>query len=93
MVDVVGEKHLKLNQIMRRTLATYREAEDLINIGAYVQGSNPEIDYAITKKPLIQEFIQQGMNENTDLKECEEQILQIFGDRLEEDTTPEENSA
>ena len=93
MVDVVGEKHLKLNQIMRRTLATYREAEDLINIGAYVQGSNPEIDYAITKKPLIQKFIQQGMNEHTDLKECEEHILQIFGDRLEEDTTPEENSA
>ena len=93
MVDVVGEKHLKLNQIMRRALATYREAEDLINIGAYVQGSNPEIDYAITKKPLIQEFIQQGMNEHTDLKECEEHILQIFGDRLEEDTTPEENSA
>ena len=93
MVDVVGEKHLKLNHIMRRTLATYREADDLINIGAYVQGSNPEIDYAITKKPLIQEFIQQGMNEHTDLKECEEHILQIFGDRLEEDTTPEENSA
>ena len=78
---------------MRRTLATYREAEDLINIGAYVQGSNPEIDYAITKKPLIQKFIQQGMNEHTDLKECEEHILQIFGDRLEEDPTPEENSS
>ena len=76
---------------MRRTLATYREAEDLINIGAYVQGSNPEIDYAITKKPLIQEFVQQGMREETSLKDCAEQILQIFGDRLE-DITPEENS-
>ena len=76
---------------MRRTLATYREAEDLINIGAYVQGSNPEIDYAITKKPLIQEFVQQDMSEETSLKECAEQILKIFGDRLE-DITPEENS-
>ena len=93
MVNVVSETHLELSQILRRTLATYREAEDLINIGAYVQGSNPEIDYAISKYPLIQKFIQQGMNEHTDLKECEEHILQIFGDRLEEDTTPEENAA
>ena len=83
MVNVVGESHLKLNQILRRTLATYREAEDLINIGAYVQGSNSEIDYAITKYPLIQEFIQQGMNEHTDLKECEDRLQQIFGDRME----------
>ena len=84
MVDVVDQKHLDLNLIMRRTLSTYREAEDLINIGAYVQGSNPEIDYAITKNPLIQEFVQQGMNEQTSLNKCEERLQQIFGDRLEE---------
>ena len=92
MVDVVDEKHLKLNQIMRSTLATYREAEDLINIGAYVQGSNPEIDYAITKKPLIQEFVQQGMSEHTALMECEERLQQIFGDKLEANT-PKEDTA
>jgi flagellum-specific ATP synthase len=84
MVDVVDQKHLDLNLIMRRTLATYREAEDLINIGAYVQGSNPEIDYAITKNPLIQEFVQQGMNEQASLNESTERLQQIFGDRLEE---------
>ncbi len=84
MVDVVDQKHLDLSLIMRRTLATYREAEDLINIGAYVQGSNPEIDYAITKNPLIQEFIQQGMNEQTPLNECIERLQQILGDSLEE---------
>ena len=84
MVDVADQKHLDLNLIMRRTLATYREAEDLINIGAYVQGSNPEIDYAITKNPLIQEFIQQGMNEQTPLNECIERLQQILGDSLEE---------
>ena len=77
---------------MRRTLATYREAEDLINIGAYVQGSNPEIDYAITKNPLIQEFIRQSMNEYTDLKECEDRLENIFGDRMENDTSAEEVS-
>ena len=77
---------------MRRTLATYREAEDLIYIGAYVQGSNPEIDYAITKNPLIQEFVQQGMNEQTSLNECEERLHQILGDRLEEKAVDEDSS-
>ena len=77
---------------MRSTLATYHEAEDLINIGAYVQGSNPEIDYAISKKPLIQEFVQQGMREHTALVECEERLQQIFGDRLKE-KNPEENTS
>jgi len=92
MVDVVDQKHLDLNLIMRRTLATYREAEDLINIGAYVQGSNPEIDYAITKNPLIQEFVQQSMNERTSLNECEERLQQIFGDRLKDKIIEEDNS-
>ena len=65
-------------------MATYREAEDLINIGAYVQGSNPEIDYAITKYPLIQKFVQQGMNEQTPLNECIERLQHILGDSMEE---------
>ena len=92
MVNVASETSLQLSQIMRRTLATYREAEDLINIGAYVQGSNTEIDYAITKNLLIQEFIQQGINESTDLKECENRLKQIFGDRLEKENNMEETS-
>ncbi len=91
MVDVVDQEHLDLNLIMRRTLSTYREAEDLINIGAYVQGSNPEIDYAITKNPLIKEFIQQGMNEQTSLNECVEKLKQILGDRLEEKAVEEDS--
>jgi flagellum-specific ATP synthase len=92
MVDVVDQKHLDLNLIMRRTLATYREAEDLINIGAYVQGSNPEIDYAITKNPLIQEFVQQRMNEHTPLIDCRESLQKIFGDRLEENVVKGDSS-
>ena len=89
MVNVASESHIALNQILRRTLATYREAEDLINIGAYVQGSNPEIDYAISKYSLIQEFIQQGMNEHTPLRECVERLQEIFGDRLDDSSSKE----
>jgi len=82
MVDVATEQHLKLAQIYRRTLATYREAEDLINIGAYVQGSNPEIDYALSKNTQMQEYALQDMQEHTSLTECEARLLHIFGDRM-----------
>lgn len=83
MVDVVSDRQFQLSQIFRRTLATYREAEDLINIGAYVQGSNPDIDYALSKYPLMQQFVQQGMKERTSLRDCEAQLDQIFGDATE----------
>jgi flagellum-specific ATP synthase len=82
MVDVATEQHLKLAQIYRRTLATYREAEDLINIGAYVQGSNPEIDYALSKNTQMQDYALQDMQEHTSLTECEARLLHIFGDRM-----------
>ncbi len=80
MVDVVSERQFELSQIFRRTQATYREAEDLINIGAYVQGSNPEIDYALSKNPLMHQFVMQSMKEQTSLHDCEAQLEQIFGD-------------
>ena len=82
MVDVVDEMHLQLGQIFRQTLATYREAEDLINIGAYVQGSNPDIDYALSKYPLILDFVQQAMMENTSMTECVARLQHIFSDRF-----------
>lgn len=47
----------------RELLATYREAEDLINIGAYVKGSNPKIDESIRKNPKLEPFLIQGLDE------------------------------
>ena len=82
MVDVVSENHKALAQALRATLATYSDAEDLINIGAYVQGSNPEIDYAVSKYPLIRQFLQQLLNEQASLKESEALLHHIFSDRV-----------
>ena len=44
-------------------LATYRDAEDLVNIGAYVAGSNPEIDNALRLMPGVRKFLMQGLFE------------------------------
>ncbi len=82
MADVASRPHQQLAQILRATLATYREAEDLINIGAYVKGSNPDIDYAINKYPAIQEMLRQDIFESASLVQSEAALQQIFGDRL-----------
>lgn len=63
MVDVADARHQRAAQELRRHMATYREASDLINIGAYVAGSNPEIDEAIRRMPAIVEFLKQGLDE------------------------------
>lgn len=54
---------------LRRLLAVYRESEDLINVGAYAQGSNEEIDEAIAKMPQINSFLRQAIEERAELAE------------------------
>jgi len=63
MIDVTDEEHQALAQRIRQILATYRDAEDLVNIGAYVEGSNPEIDEALRLIPRLRKFLQQGLFE------------------------------
>lgn len=80
MVDITSESQQQNIKRLIQTLSTYKEAEDLINIGAYVKGSNPKIDYAIKKINEINQFLQQGMNEKFMLLECEAQLEQMFQD-------------
>ena len=54
------------------------EAEDLINIGAYKSGSNPNIDYAIEKINAVNAFLQQGTDEKFTFEETVAQLKQIF---------------
>jgi len=66
MPDIAEEEHIQAAGQMKKLLADYREAEDLINIGAYEKGSNPEVDQAIEKIDEIRAFLQQDINEKTD---------------------------
>lgn len=63
MPAVTTEEHRALSGQMRTLLATFREAEDLINIGAYVEGSNPRIDRARAHIEGIRRFLMQGAHE------------------------------
>ncbi|CAB4906611.1 MAG: FliI/YscN family ATPase [Actinobacteria bacterium] len=79
MRNVVEPHYVKLSRAMRSHMAVYKEAEDLINIGAYKQGSNPEIDAAIRLHPVITEFLRQETDEATDLAMCERMMSRIVG--------------
>ncbi len=60
MNQIVEPGQLKISQKARELLAVYSEAEDLISIGAYSKGSNPEIDEAISKISGLRDFLKQG---------------------------------
>ncbi len=63
MTEVTTKEHQDLGGQMRASMATYADAEDLINIGAYAPGSNHEIDSSIELHPRIIGFLQQGVDE------------------------------
>ena len=63
MSQVADREHKAYAGRLKNVLATYNEAEDLINIGAYKAGSNPGIDYAIQKIQEVNEFLMQEVNE------------------------------
>ena len=71
MTDVVPKEHQQLAGRVRSILATWRDAEDLINIGAYARGSNREIDEAIRLMPGIRTFLQQGLQEQAPFQEIQ----------------------
>lgn len=66
---ITGPKTKEMCAYIKRMLAIYAEAEDLINVGAYVTGSNAEIDEAIEKIPAINEFLKQGIAEKSGLSD------------------------
>jgi flagellum-specific ATP synthase len=74
MIDIAPETHRMLAGEIRKVLATYRDAEDLINIGAYVEGSNPEIDRAVRLMPGVRRFLQQGLGDSTKLTDLQAQL-------------------
>ncbi len=78
MNDICGEEHKKTASHARDLLATYKEAEDLINIGAYEHGSNPKIDRAIEYIDRVNGFLKQGIDEKSSFDESINSLLDIF---------------
>lgn len=70
MPNIISEEHKALANELKNILSVYREAEDLINIGAYVRGSNKNIDRAIDRIDSINSFLRQDVQEKVSLEEA-----------------------
>ena len=80
MVDVVPEEQVVFSNMIRDVLATYGEAQDLINIGAYVRGSNPKIDYAWSKIDEVNGFLKQKIEDKAGFEESAKALRTLFED-------------
>lgn len=69
MKDITHPEHQALAGKLKELTATYRESEDLINIGAYVRGANPKIDESLTKIDKINQFLKQDITEKNNFEE------------------------
>ena len=77
--DICTRDVVLAGRTVTRLMSTYRKVEDMINIGAYAQGSNPEVDLAILKMPYINEFLRQDIADHQPLDVCMEKLVALAG--------------
>jgi flagellum-specific ATP synthase len=78
MIDIVDKEQKNKANDLLKILATYKKAEDLINIGAYVNGSNHEIDHAIKMIDRVNNFLRQNIDEKIDFVQAKTQLLELL---------------
>jgi flagellum-specific ATP synthase len=78
MTDVTTSEHKRAREKAIRILANYRSSEDLINIGAYVKGSNPEIDEALKYIQNLNAFLRQRIEEGAKFEDTVERFVELM---------------
>lgn len=77
MVDVTKPEHIQAARLIRDIMATYNDAKDLIDVGAYKKGTNPKIDKSIELIDEINKFLRQGIKERMSFTDTVEYLLSI----------------
>jgi flagellum-specific ATP synthase len=78
MKEIVTDKHSEAAEQLKRMLSIYKNSEDLINIGAYQRGSNPEIDLALEYIQSIWDYTKQKTSEKLTYEEAHERLISEF---------------
>ncbi|CAI6026695.1 flagellar protein export ATPase FliI [Cohnella sp. JJ-181] len=78
MKDIVAGEQQDAAEQLKRLLSVYRDSEDLINIGAYQRGTNPQIDKAIQSIDIINEYCRQRTTEKVTLQQAQERLVIDF---------------
>ena len=77
MKAVTTPDHVRMALKLRELIATYKDAEDLINVGAYKAGANPKIDRAIKAIDQINDFLKQKTEDHSNMTQCLRMMSQI----------------
>jgi flagellum-specific ATP synthase len=91
MPHITGRATKEAAGVIRRTMAVYAREETMINVGAYHRGSNPEIDNAIEKHSLIEDFLIQEVDEPSTLEETLSSMSYIAGIEIPEEEMTDNN--
>ena len=75
---VCSEEEMSMISELRDLLSVYKQNEDLINVGAYVKGSNPKIDLSIQKFPLIEKFLKQRYDQTSNRSAAIQQLSEVL---------------
>lgn len=78
MTGIVSDEHKAAAGQLRKVLATYEKQRDLILLGAYQYGTDPDTDYAIDKIDAVEDFLKQGLSDNCDFDTCVAHMLSLF---------------
>jgi flagellum-specific ATP synthase len=79
MSDIVDKKDLENAKKLRKLISKYQENKDLILMGGYSQGQDPDLDMAITTWPAILEFLKQDYNETVNFTDAQKSINELVG--------------
>lgn len=77
--DIVPRPDIQAGRVVTRRMSTFRRVEDMVNIGAYAKGSNPEIDEAIAAMPAINAFLCQDVGDPQNLEESMAKLRALAG--------------
>jgi FliI/YscN family ATPase len=77
MDGIVSKEHRAAARKLRALLGVYEAKRDLITLGAYVKGSDPEVDEAVAKMPRIEQFLRQDPKEPVEIADTIATLLKI----------------
>lgn len=84
MQTVASEQQMKNMLVFKKNLSLYEKNKDLITLGAYAKGSNPQLDKAILARERITQYLVQGMNERVGYEDSVAQLAALVASINEE---------
>ncbi|WP_422673570.1 flagellar protein export ATPase FliI [Billgrantia tianxiuensis] len=81
MTHIIDDQQLTMTQAFKRLFSRYQRNRDLISVGAYSPGHDQQLDEAVQRYPLLERFLQQGMNENASIEASRQLLAETLGVR------------